>query len=134
MYLTVQKRYSQLRFRIMQQSKLFVLGDMIMTQNPVRSILADAVHMSDNDEDAQGRIHRAFQLLSEIENDYDAVLHGKLPGDSFAEKLQSAVAAGLITEQQSQRLAEYDERRYDCLLTDAFDAKLNDIDVRPVRP
>ncbi|WP_339677681.1 acyl-CoA dehydrogenase [uncultured Zhongshania sp.] len=110
------------------------LGDMIMTQNPVRSILADAVHMSDNDEDAQGRIHRAFQLLSEIENDYDAVLHGKLPGDSFAEKLQSAVAAGLITEQQSQRLAEYDERRYDCLLTDAFDAKLNDIDVRPVRP
>jgi acyl-CoA dehydrogenase len=114
------------------------LGDMIMTPNPVRTLLAEAVHVSDNDLDAQGRIHRAFQLLTEIDKDYDAFLEhdhrGRLPGDTMAAKLQLAVSEGLFNDEQAARLAEYDERRYDCLLTDAFDEHLNDVDVRPVRP
>ncbi|MBQ0758125.1 MAG: acyl-CoA dehydrogenase [Zhongshania sp.] len=114
------------------------LGDMIMAPNPVRTLLAEAVHVSDNDLDAQGRIHRAFQLLTEIDQDYDAFLEhdhrGRLPGETMAAKLQLAVSEGLFSEEQAARLAEYDERRYDCLLTDAFDEHLNDVDVRPVRP
>ena len=114
------------------------LGDMIMTPNPVRAQLAAAVHISDDEQDAQGRIHRAFDLLTEIESEYDVFLEndqrGRLDGEDFAEKLNSAVSKGLVSEAQAARIAEYDERRYDCLLTDAFDANLHDVDVRPVRP
>ncbi|WP_269620156.1 acyl-CoA dehydrogenase [Zhongshania sp. BJYM1] len=114
------------------------LGEMIMKPNPVRTLLAGAVHVSDDDQDAQGRIHCAFELLTEIDKDYDLFLenehHDRLQGDTMTEKLQSAISMGLFTEEQAARLGEYDERRYDCLLTDAFDANLNDVDVRPVRP
>ncbi|MFQ3199776.1 MAG: acyl-CoA dehydrogenase [Zhongshania sp.] len=114
------------------------LGEIIMKPNAVRSIFAEAVYMSADDQDAQGRIHCAFQLLTEIDKDYNEFLEhehrGRLPGETMAEKLQLGVSQGLFSEEQAARLAEYDERRYDCLLTDAFDADLNNVDVRPVRP
>jgi acyl-CoA dehydrogenase len=114
------------------------LGELIMQPNSVRDLLASKVYLSPDPEDAQGRVHYTYQLLAAVEKDYEQFLaldkQGKLDGESTAEKLVSAVAGGLLEQAQADAIATYDDCRYDCLLTDAFDAKLAKGDVRPVRP
>jgi acyl-CoA dehydrogenase len=104
----------------------------------VRDLLASKVYLSPDPEDAQGRVHYTYQLLVAVEKDYEQFLaldkQDKLNGESTAEKLFSAVAGGLLEQAQADAIASYDDCRYDCLLTDAFDAKLAKCDVRPVRP
>ena len=45
----------------------------------------------------------------------------KLNGKTISEKLQDAVSKNIIQPQDVPRLLEYDARRFDCILTDAFD-------------
>ncbi len=45
----------------------------------------------------------------------------KLSGANMAEKLQDAVSKNIIQPQDVTRLLEYDARRFDCILTDAFE-------------
>ena len=114
------------------------LGELIMQPSSVRNLLADKVYLSPDPEDAQGRILYTYQLLAAVEKDYEHFLsldkQGELAGDSVAEKLASAVAGGQLNQTQADAIAAYDNCRYDSLLTDAFDASLDKLDVRPLRP
>lgn len=99
------------------------LGDLIMEDNPVRQHLAQYVFVSHEPEDAAGRVESTFQMLLALGPLWNNYLkaQGKLAGATMAEKLQDAVSKNIIQPQDVTRLLEYDARRYDCILTDAFD-------------
>ncbi|HBP68109.1 MAG TPA: hypothetical protein DD717_07780, partial [Alcanivorax sp.] len=70
--------------------------------------------------------------------DYEAFLKadgkGKLEGETIQAKLEDAAAKGIIPNDQVQAILDYDEMRYDCLLTDAFDKELKEVDMNTQRP
>jgi acyl-CoA dehydrogenase len=101
------------------------LGDLIMEPNPVRQALAAHVYLSDDPEDAVGRVETTYQLLLSVDKAWQAVLHlrdeGGLEAEDFDAVLREAVDKGVIREQDIEPLREYDARRFDCLLTDHFE-------------
>ena len=99
------------------------LGDLILEDNPVRQQLAQYVYVSHDPQDAAGRVESTFQMLLALGPLWTTWLknQNKLSGKNMAEKLQDAVSKNIIQPQDVDRLLEYDARRYDCILTDAFD-------------
>ncbi len=99
------------------------LGDLIMEDNPVRQQMSQYVFVSHDPEDAMGRVESTFQMLIALGPLWGTYLkaQNKLAGATMAEKLQDAVAKNIIQPQDLNRLLEYDARRFDCILTDAFE-------------
>ncbi len=101
------------------------LGDLIMQPNPVRKALKTYVYLSDDPEDAVGRVETTYQMLLDVEKPWHAFMRARrnheLTADTLAEALQEAADKGVIREEDVAALLEYDARRYDCLLTDQFD-------------
>lgn len=102
------------------------LGNLIMEPNPVRKLLAGQVYVSQDPEDAVGRVETTYQLLLEVEKAFLAFARGRAKGeitaDGLADALAEAVDKGVIREQDREALRHYEERRRDCLLTDHFDS------------
>lgn len=102
------------------------LGDLIMQDNDVRKVLAAYVYVSDDPEDAIGRVESCYQALLALGESWDAFskarAKGKLQGDSLDEQLDDAVAQNIIAADQVDGIRDYDRRRYDCVLTDSFDS------------
>lgn len=99
------------------------LGDLMLEDNPVRQQLGQYVFVSHDPEDAAGRVESTYQMLLALGPLWTTWLknQNKLSGSNMAEKLQDAVSKNIIQPQDVNRLLEYDARRYDCILTDAFD-------------
>ncbi|MDF1821302.1 MAG: acyl-CoA dehydrogenase [Alcanivoracaceae bacterium] len=101
------------------------VGDLVMEDSPVRQAFGKFVYIDLDPEDAMGRVESTYQMLLEVEPQWNAFLHaldrGKLDGDDIDARLASAVEKGVISENDVARLKAYDERRYDALLTDAFE-------------
>lgn len=99
------------------------LGDLMLEDNPVRQHLAQYVYVSHEPDDAAGRVESTYQMLLALGPLWTTWLknQNKLTGANMAEKLQDAVSKNLIQPQDVNRLLEYDARRFDCILTDAFD-------------
>lgn len=101
------------------------LGDLIMEENPVRKDLAQYVYNSLEPEHATGRVESTYQLLLALGPLWHTFLHaqnqGELLGETLEERLHDAVAKGVIQAADVARILEYDARRYDAVLTDAFD-------------
>jgi acyl-CoA dehydrogenase len=99
------------------------LGDLILDDNPVRKMLAQYVFVSHEPEDSAGRVESTFQMLLALGPLWSTYLkaQNKLVGVTMAEKLQDAVSKNILQPQDVSRLLEYDARRFDCILTDAFD-------------
>lgn len=114
------------------------LGGLIMSPNPVREALSEAVYLSEDPEDATGRINVTYQRLLEVERHYDLFLQaeakGVITGNNLDELAASAVEKKVLTAEQAQKVADYDRLRYECLLTDAFDRQLDQVDIRIARP
>ena len=93
-----------------------------MRPNAVREALAKMVYVSDDPEDAVGRVETAYQMLLALDKPWQAVMRarskGELDADSMAAALREAAQKGIITEDDIAPLLEYDTRRFDCLLTD----------------
>lgn len=102
------------------------LGDLILDDNPVRQHLGQYVYVNHDPEDPAGRVESTYQMLLSLgpvwHNFIKAKNAGKLSGKKIEEQAQDAVAKNIIQPQDAARVVEYDKRRYDCLLTDAFDA------------
>lgn len=102
-----------------------VLGGLIMEDNPVRRQFAPLVYESEDPEDNIGRVEATYQMLLSLEPTWStfsrAQAKGELTGETLEERLKDAANKGLVREADIPRLAEYNERRYDCILTDAFD-------------
>ena len=99
------------------------LGDLMLEDNPVRQHMAQYVYVSHDPEDAAGRVESTYQMLLALGPLWTTWLknQNKLAGANMAEKLQDAVSKNIIQPQDVNRLLEYDARRFDCVLTDAFD-------------
>lgn len=103
------------------------LGELMMEPNPVRASFSDKVFVSDDPEDAVGRLETTYSLLLQVEDAWQAFARargkGELEAMEMAEALQEAAAKGIIETDDIAKLADYDARRYDCLLTDDFDQR-----------
>lgn len=99
------------------------LGDLMLEDNPVRQKLGQYIYVSHDPEDAAGRVESTYQMLLALGPLWTTWLknQNKLTGANMAEKLQDAVSKNIIQPQDVNRLLEYDARRFDCILTDAFD-------------
>jgi acyl-CoA dehydrogenase len=100
------------------------LGDLMLEENPVRQAFAQYVFVSHEPEDAAGRVESTYQMLLALGPLWTTWLknQSKLQGATMAEKLQDAVAKNIIQPEDVSRLLAYDARRFDCILTDAFDS------------
>ncbi len=98
------------------------LGTLIMRPNAVRRALAEMVYVSDDPEDAVGRLETTYQMLLTLDEPWQAISRarskGELDADSMKTALRQAAELGIIAEADIAPLLEYNSRRYDCLLTD----------------
>lgn len=101
------------------------LGDLVMDENPVRQLLGQYIYQSNDPQDAVGRVETTFQLLLGLGPVWSAFIKaknsGKISGNTTEELARDAAAKNIIQPQDVERIVEYDARRFDCLLTDAFD-------------
>ncbi len=101
------------------------LGELIMEENPVRQMLAQYLYVSHDPEDAAGRVESTYQLLLSLGPVWHAFLKakntGKISGATTEELAKDAAAKNIIQPHDVARVVEYDARRFDCLLTDAFE-------------
>lgn len=114
------------------------LGEQIMSPTSVRDALSSNAYISTDPQDALGRVETTYNKLLEVEHDYHAFLKaagkGELSGETIRERLEDAAAKGIIGSDKVDALAEYDDMRYDCLLTDAFDKDLKEVKMHTERP
>jgi acyl-CoA dehydrogenase len=104
------------------------LGTLVMEPNAVRAMLATHVYVSEDPEDAVGRVETAYQMLLQVDQPFQAFQRawskGELEADTLDDALQAALAKQIIRAEDVEPLREYDARRRDCVLTDHFEALL----------
>jgi len=102
------------------------LGDLILEDNPVRQQLAQYVYVNHEANDPAGRVESTYQMLLALGSVWHtfskAKSSGKISGKTIEEQAQDAVDKNIIQSQDAARVVEYDKRRFDCLLTDAFES------------
>lgn len=105
------------------------LGDIMMQENVFRRELKKHVFYTTAENDVTGRMESTFNMLLEIEPLWDkfkkAESKGKFRGLTFDERLADAVKISFITEDEASKLAIYNAKRYDSMLTDVFDSELD---------
>lgn len=101
------------------------LGDLIMEENPVRTMLGQYLYVSHDPEDAFGRVEGTYQMLLSLGPVWQSFLKakntGKISGSSIEELAKDAATKNIIQPQDVARVVDYDARRFDCLITDSFD-------------
>ncbi|OTG73258.1 acyl-CoA dehydrogenase [Acinetobacter sp. ANC 4169] len=104
-------------------------GEIIMQDNAFRDELKKHVFYKTDENDVTGRMESTFNMLLEIEPLWDkfkkAESKGQFKGLTFDERLADAVEIGFITEDEASKLAVYNAKRYDSMLTDVFDSELD---------
>ncbi len=113
-------------FRPPNDDQIRELGTLIMEPNAVREMLATHVYLSQDPEDAVGRVETTFQMLLQVDQSFQA-LHrawrkGDFEAETLDEALQAAVDKAIIRAEDVEPLREYDARRFDCVLTDHFES------------
>lgn len=102
------------------------LGNLILEDNPIRQQLAQYVYVTVDPTDSAGRVESTYQQLLALGVHWSAFARaknaGKLQGDSTRAMAQDAAAKGLIPAEVIDAIDAYDAARFDCLLTDDFDA------------
>src|SRR5690606_31103436 len=101
------------------------LGDLIMEDNPVRQDIGQFIYLNLNPDEDNGRVESTYQLLHSLgplwHNFLRAKSKGQIQGETLEARLQDAANKNIIEQTDIARLLEYDARRFDCILTDAFD-------------
>lgn len=89
-----------------------------------RDRLTATIHVPVDAEQALGRLERAFVLCSEadllLRRVKDAVRQGHLPKGSSARQMEAAVAAGVLTPAEVERVRQAEAARDDAIQVDAF--------------
>jgi acyl-CoA dehydrogenase len=102
-----------------------------MQDNPFRDYLKTQVYYTVDPNDAFGRMEATFNLLTTVEDDWNsfkkAESKGEYQGLTFEERIQDAVTRGLISDDLATKLTQYNALRYDSMLTDIFDEKLEQV-------
>lgn len=115
------------KYKAPNDKQIRLLGTLIMEPNPVREALKQYVFISNDPEDAVGRVETTYQMLLEIDTSWQAFSRARRKGKlgdastSLDSALEEAVRQGIIPEADVIPLKEYNQRRYDCVLTDHFE-------------
>jgi acyl-CoA dehydrogenase len=100
------------------------LADLLMEPSDVRERLSWLVFKNGGVHDPIGRMEHAWTVSQDCEEAYvkfyKLAAKGELAGDSVAEKLADAVNRDLLTRSEADQADEYDQVRYDVILTDDF--------------
>jgi hypothetical protein len=101
------------------------LAEAMMVPGAFRDRMTDGVYISNDPEDATGRMEVALNMLAKVEPLYvkfaRAVSKGKVEGFDTATQLANCVETGILSKDEAKQVEEYDKLRYDSILTDAFD-------------
>lgn len=115
-------------FRAPNDSQIRELGALIMEPNAVRAMLARHVYVSQDPEDAVGRVETAYQMLLQVDKPFQAFQRarskGELDAETLDEALQAAVDKQVIRSEDVEPLRAYEARRMDCVMTDHFETLL----------
>ncbi|EMB4615843.1 acyl-CoA dehydrogenase [Acinetobacter baumannii] len=107
------------------------VAELMMEEHPFREQLKRHVYYSTEPNDVTGRLEHTFQMLRTIEPLWDkfkkAESKGKFTGLTFEENIAQAIKEGFISESEAQQLLQYNAIRFDSMLTDVFDEKLNKV-------
>ncbi|MFI8008708.1 acyl-CoA dehydrogenase [Acinetobacter sp. ABJ_C4_1] len=105
------------------------VAELMMEEHPFREQLKRHVYYSTEPNDVTGRLEHTFQILRTIEPLWDkfkkAESKGKFTGLTFEENIAQAIKEGFISESEAQQLLQYNAIRFDSMLTDVFDEKLD---------
>lgn len=107
------------------------LGDVFMDDheaNPFRDYLKTMVYYNTLPDDVSGRMEHAYQTLLDIEplwQKFKKAEHkDSFEGLTFEDHVVYASQNGDITEEEAEKLIQYNGLRFDSLLTDVFDGHL----------
>lgn len=100
------------------------LADALLEPSDVRERLSWLVFKNGGTQDPVGRMEHAWNVALETEAAYLKYFKlagkGEICGDSTAERLADAVARELLTQEEADQAAAYDEVRFDVIMTDDF--------------
>lgn len=105
------------------------VAESMMQENTFRDQLKQHVFYSTKANDIHGRMESTFLMLLEIEPLWNkfkkAESDDQFTGLTFEEHIQSALEASFINQTEADQLLTYNAKRFDSMLTDIFDAELN---------
>ncbi|MGE8684254.1 MAG: acyl-CoA dehydrogenase [Acinetobacter sp.] len=105
------------------------VADSMMEDNAFRNELKKHVYYSTEANDVTGRMESTFLMLLEIEPLWDrfkkAESTSKFNGLTFEAHVVDAIQQGFINAHEADQLRTYNAKRYDSLLTDIFDMRLD---------
>ncbi|TNE76210.1 MAG: acyl-CoA dehydrogenase [Gammaproteobacteria bacterium] len=115
------------RYRAPDDDQIRLLGGLIMEPNPVRQALRQYVFLSEDPEDAVGRVETTYQALLKVDPAWQKFSRARGKGELGASgdldtELSEAVRLELISTEDVGPLRDYDLRRFDCVLTDDFES------------
>jgi acyl-CoA dehydrogenase len=100
------------------------VADLILEHSDVRERLSWLVFKNGGKDDPIGRMEHAWDVGQKTEMAYlkffKLAAHGELGGDSVADRLKDAVSRKLMTRDEADQAAAYDEVRFDVIMTDDF--------------
>jgi acyl-CoA dehydrogenase len=100
------------------------LADQILEHSDVRERISWLVFKNGGKDDPIGRMEHAWDVAQKTEVAYlkffKLASHGELGGDSVADRLADAVSRKLMTRDEANQAAAYDEVRFDVIMTDDF--------------
>jgi acyl-CoA dehydrogenase len=100
------------------------VADLLLEHSDVRERLSWLVFKNGGKDDPIGRMEHAWDVGQKTEvaylKFYKLANKGELGGDSVAERLHDAVNRKLMTREEADQAAAYDEVRFDVIMTDDF--------------
>lgn len=104
---------------------LHKIAKMMLEPTKLRDRLTNEAYFGTEPDDPTGRMECAFNMLLEVEPYYNrftkAVAKGQATGFVIEEQLASAVEAKIVTQEEADKIAEFDVLRRDALATDEFE-------------
>ncbi|NHC02452.1 acyl-CoA dehydrogenase [Acinetobacter sp. 187] len=105
------------------------VAEWMMKENAFRDQLKQHIFYSTDPNDVNGRMESTFLMLLGMEDVWNkfkkAESKGQFAGLTFEEHIQSALTSNFINQAEADQLTTYNAQRFDSMLTDIFDMKLD---------
>ncbi|EOR06349.1 acyl-CoA dehydrogenase [Acinetobacter genomosp. 15BJ] len=106
------------------------VAQLIMQEHAFRDQLKQHVYYNTDANDVMGRMESTFQALLPLQPLWNkfkkAESKDQFSGLTFEEHIANAIEIGFITTAEAESLLQYNAKRYDSMLTDIFDAHLDE--------
>jgi acyl-CoA dehydrogenase len=114
------------RYRPVSDALNAKVADQLLEQTPLRDRISWLVYRNGGPHDAVGRVEHAWNLAQKAEAPflkyYRMMVRDELAGADTAARLADAVTRKLLTREEAELVAEFDQARLDVIQTDHFTA------------